>query len=132
MLVWLMKFLSDAVEDTLRLSMGKGYCVLKWCFDAAFVVNSDFRGHTGGCLTMGKGMEITTSTKQKINTKSSTEAELVGVSDVLPEVLWTREFLSQQGYTLGATRIYQDNKSAILLAKNGRASSSKRTRHINI
>ena len=28
--------------------------------------------------------------------------------------------------------IYQDNQSAMLLAKNGRGSSSKRTRHINI
>jgi len=28
--------------------------------------------------------------------------------------------------------IYQDNKSTILLAENGRSSSSKRTCHINI
>jgi len=28
--------------------------------------------------------------------------------------------------------IYQDNKSTILLAANGKISSSKRTRHINI
>ena len=30
------------------------------------------------------------------------------------------------------TIIYQDNKSAILLEKNGKASSSKRTKHISI
>ena len=28
--------------------------------------------------------------------------------------------------------IYQDNKSAILLETNGRASSSKRTKHVNV
>ncbi len=30
------------------------------------------------------------------------------------------------------SKIYQDNMSSILLEKNGRASSGKRTRHINI
>ena len=30
------------------------------------------------------------------------------------------------------TIVYQDNKSAILLEKNGKASSSKRTKHMNI
>ena len=30
------------------------------------------------------------------------------------------------------TTIYQDNMSTILLAENGRSSSSKRTRHINV
>ena len=65
------------------------------------------------------------STRQKLMTKSSTEAELVGVSDVLPQLIWTRNFLRAQGYALGASTVYQDNKSAILLEKNGRASSRK-------
>ena len=49
-----------------------------------------------------------------------------------PQVLWTRYFLEAQGYTSDETIVYQDNKSAILLEENGTASSSKRTRHINI
>jgi hypothetical protein len=65
-------------------------------------------------------------------TKSSTEAELVGVSDVLPQVIWTRNFLIAQGYEVRDSEVYQDNKSAILLEENGRGSSSKRTRHIDI
>ena len=72
------------------------------------------------------------STKQKIVSKSSTEAELIGLSDSLTQVLWTRYFLRAQGYDVGAVTVYQDNKSAILLAENGRMSSSQRTRHINI
>ena len=50
----------------------------------------------------------------------------------MSQVLWTRYFLSAQGYNINDCVIYQDNKSAILLEENGRASSSKRTRHINI
>ena len=71
------------------------------------------------------------SIKQKLNTKSSTEAELVGVVDITPHILWTSYFLDAQGYHVQDTIVYQDNKSAILLEKNGRASSSKHTKHIN-
>ena len=57
---------------------------------------------------------------------------LVGVDDLMPSVLWTRNFLKAQGYEVTENILYQDNKSAILLEKNGKASSSKRTRHIVI
>jgi hypothetical protein len=50
----------------------------------------------------------------------------------MPQILWTRYFLQEQGYGACESIVYQDNKSAILLERNGRASSSKRTRHINI
>lgn len=51
---------------------------------------------------------------------------------MMPHVMWTRHFLEAQGFSVKESIIYQDNQSAILLEKNGRASSSKRTRHINI
>jgi hypothetical protein len=41
-------------------------------------------------------------------------------------------FLEEQGYEVRDTKIYQDNQSAMLLAQNGKRSSTKRTRHINI
>ena len=81
---------------------------------------------------MGGGAVYGTSTRQKINTTSSTEAETVGIHEVLPQILWTRYFLEAQGFGVEDSIIYQDNQSSILLAKNGRGSSSKRTRHINI
>ena len=40
--------------------------------------------------------------------------------------------MEAQGYGVRENIVYQDNKSAILLEKNGKASSSKRTKHINI
>ena len=106
--------------------------IVKWWVDASFAVHPDMKSHTGGVMTLGKGAVYATSTRQKLNTKSSTEGELVGVNDVLPQVLWTRYFLEAQGYGATDSVVYQDNQSAILLEKNGRASSSKRTRHINI
>ena len=48
----------------------------------------------------------------------------------MPEVLWANNFMRAQDYTISDTVIYQDNKSAILLEKNGRLSCGKRTKHI--
>ena len=83
-------------------------------------------------MSLGKGVVYGSSVRQKLNTRSSTEAELVGVNDVMPQVIWTRYFLECQGYKMEPNIIGQDNKSAILLEQNGKGSSSKRTRHINV
>jgi len=56
----------------------------------------------------------------------------VAVDDAMGQVLWTRHFLAAQGQHVPMITIYQDNKSTILLAENGKSSSSKRTRHINV
>ena len=70
------------------------------------------------------------STKQKLNTRSSTETEIVGADDFMPAICWTRYFMEAQGYQVQDNVLFQDNKSAILLEKNGKASSSKRTRRV--
>jgi hypothetical protein len=80
-------------------------------------VHQDMRSHTGGTMSLGKGSVYSTSTCQKLNTKSSTEAELVGVDDVMPLVLWTCYFLEAQGYEVRENKVFQDNKSAILLER---------------
>ena len=92
----------------------------------------DMRSHTGGTMSLGNGVIYGMSTCQKLNTRSSTEAEHVAVDDCMSQVLWTRYFLDTQGYNINDCMINQDNKSAILLEQNGQASSCKWTRHINI
>ena len=67
---------------------------------------------------------------QKLNTGSSTEAELVGIDDALNHIMWVLYFIQAQGYEFTKNIIMQDNKSTILMAKNGRFSCSKRTNHI--
>ena len=64
-------------------------------------------------------------------TKSSTEAELVALSDSANQVIWTRNFLQLQGHHQPPATIYQDNQSTIQLIRNGR-SNSERTRHVDI
>ena len=89
------------------------------------------KGQTGGCMTMGKGMLHNWSSKQKITTKSSTETELVGVSEYIPYNIWLLYFLGEQGYKIENNVIYQDNKSAILMENNGRTSCTGNSRHIH-
>jgi hypothetical protein len=130
-----MDHLVDYMRSTVDLPLILGADnngVLNWYVDASFAVHPNMRGHTGGGLTMGIGYPIVSSTKQKLNTRSSTESELVGVDDMMPSILWTRYFLKSQGYQVNDNIIFQDNKSTMLLERNGKTSSSKRTKHINV
>ena len=63
----------------------------------------------------GKGSVFSKSTKQKINTTSSIEAELVGTYEVMLKIVWNNYVLEEQGYHGPWPIIYQDNLSAILL-----------------
>ena len=90
------------------------------------------RGHSGGGLSLGRGFPIKGSTRQNLNTLSSTECEFVGDDDFMPAVYWTRYFKEAQGYGNKDNILFQDNKSSILLETNRKVSSSRRTNHINI
>jgi hypothetical protein len=105
--------------------------IIKWWVVASYGVHHGMRSHTGGAMPMGAGAIYSTSKKQKLNTKSSTEAELVGVDDVLPQALRTKYFIEAKGYGV-TTILNQDNQSAIKLSENGKLSSGKGTHHINI
>ena len=47
-------------------------------------------------MTMGKGFIMSMSRKQKLNTRSSTEGELVGADDAAQMTLWTMHFMEAQ------------------------------------
>lgn len=100
--------------------------------DAAYAVHPDMRSHTGGVISFGRGGLACKSSKQKLNTKSSTEAEFVGASDYLPNTIWAKMFMEAQGHKITENVLEQDNQSAIRLEKNGRSSAGQKSRHINI
>jgi hypothetical protein len=58
-----------------------GSGALHWWADASFAIHRDTKSHMGLTMPMGKGSIISSSTQQKKSTKSSTEAELVGVDN---------------------------------------------------
>ena len=115
-----MEYLRATIDMPLILSSNSAG-VLDWYVDVLFAVHPNMRGHTGGGLTMGRGFPIMTSTKQKLNTRSSTESELVGVHDMMPLILWLRYFWEAQGYKVNDSIIFQDNQSTMLLERKGKA-----------
>jgi hypothetical protein len=109
-----------------------GSGILKWWVDVSFAVYPNMLGHSGGGLSLGPGFPIMSSTKQKLNTRSYTETEIVGADDFMQAICLTRYFMKAQGYCVKDNVLFQDNIIYILLEKNEKASSSKRTKHINI
>ena len=78
----LIGYLKGTQDLVLTLS-ADGAWIVKWYIDAAFGVHKDMKSHTGNVMTLGKGAANAASLKQKLNTKSSTESELVGTDDLM-------------------------------------------------
>ena len=105
--------------------------MIRWWVDALYGVHWECKGHTGAMMSMGKGSIVNVSRNHKLNTGSSTEAELVSISDVLGMMMmWCKYFMEAQGYTIENNILYQDNKSTIFLAKNGSMITGKNSKHI--
>ena len=127
-LIKLGKYLNGTKDMLLTLGVEKPL-VLHCYVDASYSVHRDGKSHSGGYTTLGRGAIRASSRKQTIVSKSSTEAEVVGISDNTGDNLGLMHFMEGQGYDVKPIVLYQDNKSAITLMNKGR-STSHRTRHI--
>jgi len=125
-------YLKGTADRGITLRIGE-YMTVRAYIDAAYGVHVDCgKSHTGCAIVLGEiGALFAKSTKQKIVTKSSTEAELVGLSDTASQAIHLRNFVLEQGYETGPAIIYQDNLSCMALMKRGYP-GSERSRHINI
>ena len=126
----LLEYIKDSIDKEYTLRADDLHQMRSWV-DASYAVHPDMRSHTGGVISVGRGGLICKSSKQKINTKSSTEAEVVGAIDYLPLTLWVKMFMEAQGHKIYESILEQDNESAIKMEKNGKASAGPRSRHID-
>ena len=76
-------FVKNTIKDK-RIIGAKTLTDLYTWIDAAYAVHNNMRGHTGGAISMGYGIMHGKASKQKINVKSSTESELVGMGKYVP------------------------------------------------
>jgi len=72
------------------------------------------------------------SSKQKLVSRSSTEAELVSLADAASDTLWILKLLRFLGIKCDSATVYQDNKSTIFMAENGESSATGNSKHIDV
>ena len=125
-----LEYLNGSKDITLRLD-GKDYSNVTVYADASYGTHADRKSHTGTVLNLGRAFICGYSRKQRINTKSSCEAELVGVSDGVNPAIGVMNFMINQGYEARPVTLMQDNKSTIKMIESGK-SNSERSRHIDI
>ena len=92
-----MKYLKGTNYIKLTLTVDT-ISVIKWWVDEYHHTHIYSRGNTGAMMYLGKGAAIRYSGKQKLNTKISTESELISADDMLFKVLWSLYFIQAQGY----------------------------------
>jgi len=106
-----------------------GYC------DASWACHQDLKGHTGIIITMGyNGLPIyCKSHKQKVVSRSSTEAELIALYTGVDILLYLRRLLHFMGYlSTEPITILQDNTSTITMAYMGKTGSGSNYKYMDI
>lgn len=119
-----------ATKDMRLVFPTDGDMQLEAYIDASFGIHQDGKSHTGMVMMLGGAPIAWKSSKQKMCGKDSTEAELIGLSDRLEEVVVAQQFLEGQGYDMTCPLIHQDNQSVITLVTQG--GGRPRTRHLNV
>jgi len=125
----LLKYLNGTVDQVLLLKPSDTLDVVGY-IDAAFGCHPDGKSHTGMVVTVGGAVVLCMSSKQKMVTRDSTEAELVGLSDKTMEVIKCADFMQSQGYDVGVPRLKQDNTSTITLVTRG--GGQYRTKYLKV
>ena len=105
--------------------------ICSW-IDAAHAVYPNMRGHTGRACTFGTSIFCTISAKQKLNSGSSTESEVVGNRDFITKPISHGLFMEEKWYPLEENIACEDNMSTIKFLTNGRKSCGKRSRNVEM
>jgi hypothetical protein len=113
-----LKYLNGTAESVLVLKPSGEHAVSGY-IDASFGCHCDGKSHTGLVVTLFGCTVLCMSSKQKLVTRDSTEAELVALSDKLMNVLQCYDFMCAQGLKCEIPQIFQDNTSTITLVTKG-------------
>ena len=105
--------------------------IFTW-IDEVYAVNLDMKSQTGGVTLMEIGVSHAKRSNERLNVKSSTEAELGEVSEYIPYNIWLLLFMSKQEYEIKDNELYQDNRNTTLMLNNGRKSCTGKSRKIYV
>ena len=100
--------------------------------DEAYAVNTGMQIQTGRAISIRWGVMYAKSGNEKLNTKISTQAEVVGASEYFQYDIWLLMFLLEQGYIIVNNILYQDNQSSIKMEINWRNYFTVNSSYVNI
>jgi hypothetical protein len=98
--------------------------------DASHLLANDLRGQSGILIKLGNNTIVVESKRQGMTTQSSTEAEILALTECANWLTWCRLFLNELGFKQDSIPIFQDNLSCIHIMQVGRRTS--RTKHIQM
>jgi hypothetical protein len=124
---WVLRYLKGTRDYGLRF--GKSDLVLRFHADASYLSHSDGKGHTGFLALVGGTVILARSVKQKLTSRSSTEAEIIAAEECATYLVFMRQLCKDLGIACTEpTMLAQDNRSAIIIVTQG--GTFKRTKHM--
>lgn len=126
-----LKYLRATPVQPIKYAKGTYKMDLFAYVDAGYGVHDTGESRSGLVVTLNGTPVLCKTMRQRIVTKSSTEAELVALSDSLTEVIWCREFIQSAGFVLPATGVGEDNTPVMSLLES-RKFGTARTKHISV
>ena len=100
--------------------------------DAAFNIYEDGRSHYGYVVTLGGALICSKGGRIKTVVRSSTEAEITAVNEVVSDLLWCRDVLEELGYQQKVMAIREDNKSCITMLQQEPRNFQSKSKHVRV
>ena len=101
--------------------------------DASFNITRDARSYYGYIITLGHALISSKGGRIKTVVRSSTEAEISAVNEIVSELLWCRDVMEELGYPQSIMPVSEDNNQSCItmLQKEPRSFHSK-SRHVRV
>jgi hypothetical protein len=96
--------------------------------DASWASHHDGSSHTGWILKMGESFLGSKSSKQRVGSPSSTDAEIISTVDGLKNLKWLDNLTVEIGLPLSICHLYQDNLSASKIIM--KTTKTKQVKHL--
>jgi hypothetical protein len=124
-------YIAGTIGHGIKYSLG-GSLEMATYIDASHMTHSqDGRGRTGVIIVMAGGAVCFKSSKQPLVAQSSTEAELIALTEGTNQLVHLRLMLRELGLSSNLpSKVYQDNQSTIQLIKNEKT-KLQRTKYID-
>ena len=128
----ILRYIKGTIDYSLTFSTNNTDLKLCGYADADWANDTETRKSTSGYLFQLAGSTISwRSQRQSVVALSTTEAEYISLSSATQEAIWLRRLMGDLGLdAFEPTVMFEDNQSAICLAKN--PSNHSRAKHVDI